>query len=233
MNRRGGRRYDLMEMYQKMIRHFGRLNWWPAQTPFEVCIGAILTQNTAWTNVERAIANLKEARCLSAEGIETSDPERLAELIRPSGYYNQKAKKLKTFVRFFAHEYGASFQQWQQESLGEARTKLLSVNGIGPETADSILLYALNKPIFVVDAYTRRIFSRHGFFPENSTYHEMQAFFSRYLPQETSLYNEFHAQVVYTGKTFCRMRPLCEGCPLHTTGKGRNIPLSEQNIDNA
>jgi endonuclease-3 related protein len=208
----------LMEIYQKMLRYFGPRNWWPGQTPFEVCIGAILTQNTAWSNVEKAIANLKRAQCLSPKGIETINTEKLADLIRPSGYYNQKAKKLKTFVRFFINEYGSSIQQWQEESLDSSREKLLSVNGIGPETADSILLYALQKPVFVVDTYTRRIFSRHGFFPANSTYDQMQAFFTRYLPNETCLYNDFHAQVVYTGKTFCRTRPVCEGCPLNSTG---------------
>jgi endonuclease-3 related protein len=205
----------LMEIYRKMLGHFGPLNWWPAQTPFEVCIGAILTQNTAWSNVEKALLNLKSAECLSPQGIKTVDLQKLAELIRPSGYYNQKAKKLKYFVRFFATEYGSSFRRWQADSVEVSRKKLLLVNGIGPETADSILLYALNKPVFVVDAYTRRIFSRHGFFPDKSTYDQIQDFFTLYLPQEVSLYNEFHAQVVYTGKTFCRVRPLCEECPLN------------------
>ena len=207
---------SLMEIYRKMFRHFGPRNWWPGETAFEICIGAILTQNTTWSNVEKAIANLKDVQCLSPEAIEKLDSLKLAELIRPSGYYNQKAKKLKTFVRFFIHEYGCSFRQWQKESLDLSRRKLLNVNGIGPETADSILLYALEKPIFVVDAYTRRIFSRHGFFPENFTYDQMQAFFAGYI--EPSLYNEFHALVVYTGKTFCRTRPACEGCPLGVCG---------------
>jgi endonuclease-3 related protein len=205
----------LMEVYQKMLGYFGPLNWWPAQTPFEVCIGAILTQNTAWSNVEKAIFNLKSAESLSPKGIKTIDLQKLATLIRPSGYYNQKAKKLKYFVRFFTAEYGSSFRRWQTESVELSRKKLLLVNGIGPETADSILLYALHKPVFVVDAYTRRIFSRHGFFPENSTYDQIQAFFTLYLPQEVSFYNEFHAQVVYMGKTFCRVRPLCKECPLN------------------
>lgn len=205
----------LMEIYRKMLDHFGPLNWWPAQTPFGVCIGAILTQNTAWNNVEKALLNLKSAECLSPQGITTVDLQKLAELIRPSGYYNQKAKKLKNFVRFFATEYGSSFRRWQADCVDVSRKKLLLVSGIGPETADSILLYALNKPVFVVDAYTRRIFSRHGFFPEKSTYDQIQDFFTLYLPQEVSLYNEFHAQVVYTGKTFCRVRPLCEKCPLN------------------
>jgi endonuclease-3 related protein len=217
----------LMEVYRKMLGHFGPLNWWPAQTPFEVCIGAILTQNTAWSNVEKAILNLKSAECLSPQGIKTVDLQKLATLIRPSGYYNQKAKKLKHFVRFFAAEYASSFRQWQADSADKSRKKLLSVNGIGPETADSILLYALNKPVFVVDAYTRRIFSRHGFFPENSSYDQIQEFFTLYLPREIPLYNEFHAQVVYTGKTFCRVRPLCDKCPLKQgmkKGVGRRVP---------
>jgi endonuclease-3 related protein len=206
----------LMEVYQKMLGHFGPRNWWPGHTAFEVCMGAILTQNTAWSNVEKAIANLEREQCLSPEAIENVSHEKLAELIRPSGYYNQKAKKLKTFVRFFAREYASSFPRWQKEPLGMSREKLLGVNGIGPETADSILLYALGKPIFVADAYTRRIFSRHGFFEESCNYEQMQMFFTRHLPEDTSLYNEFHALVVYTGKTFCRARPACEGCPLKT-----------------
>ncbi len=205
----------LLDIYQKMLRHFGPRSWWPGDTPFEVCIGAILTQNTAWSNVEKAIDNLKSASCLSPQKIMASDQEKLAELVRPSGYYNQKAKKLTTFVRFFADEYGLSFKRWREEPWDVSRKKLLCVNGIGPETADSILLYALEKPVFVVDAYTRRIFSRHGFFSENSSYDQMQNFFTRHLPKDTSLYNEFHAQIVYTGKTFCKTKPVCQGCPLY------------------
>lgn len=204
-----------MDIYRKMLGHFGPLNWWPGDSAFEVCIGAILTQNTAWSNVEKAIANLKSACCLSPQAIETVSPQKLTELIRPSGYYNQKAKKLKTFVRFFADEYGLSFKRWQAEPFDISRKKLLTVNGIGPETADSILLYALEKPVFVVDAYTRRIFSRHKFFPENSSYEQMQNFFTRHLPEEIPLYNEFHAQIVYTGKTYCKTKPACDGCPLY------------------
>lgn len=216
-------KHTLMEIYREMLQHFGPRNWWPGETPFEVCIGAILTQNTAWSNVEKAIANLKGARRLSPKGIENASQESLAELIRPSGYYNQKAVKLKSFVRFFADEYGGSFQQWRKEPLPLSRKKLLAVKGIGPETADSILLYALGKQVFVVDAYTRRIFSRHGFYPEKSTYDQMQAFFTGHLPEEIPLYNEFHALVVYTGKTFCRKRPICEGCPLNTGGTKKQL----------
>ena len=206
----------LLAVYGKMLTHFGPRDWWPGETSFEVCIGAVLTQNTAWSNVEKAITNLKSAQCLSPEAIETVDMEKLAELVRPSGYYNQKAKKLKTFVHFFADEYGFSFKRWRAEPLDISRKKLLSVKGIGPETADSILLYALEKPVFVVDAYTRRIFSRHGFFPEKFTYEQMQAFFTRHLPEDIPLYNEFHALVVYTGKTYCKTKPVCNGCPLDT-----------------
>jgi endonuclease-3 related protein len=204
----------LMQAYNRMLSTFGPLGWWPGDSPWEVMVGAILTQNTAWVNVETAITNLKTNGLLAHPAIAAAPLEQLAQLIKPSGYFNQKAKKLKALVDFFKQEYGASIDQMRREDTSVLRDKLLNVWGIGPETADSILLYALDKPVFVVDAYTRRIFSRHGFFPEDITYSQMQDFFETYLPPDVELYNEYHAQIVYTGKGYCRTKPRCEGCPL-------------------
>ncbi len=209
----------LLRMYERMYRYFGPRHWWPAESPFEVIVGAVLTQNTAWGNVERAIRNLKERRLLSLDGILSTPLDRLAELIRPSGYYNLKAKRLKAVVRFIAEHYQGNLDRMREESLEKLREKWLTVYGVGPETADSILLYALNKPIFVVDAYTKRIFSRHGLVDLNDSYEDVQAFFMRHLPCEVQLFNEYHALVVETGKTFCRKKPKCEDCPLNGIGK--------------
>jgi len=204
----------LQTAFQLMFRHFGPCHWWPAETPWEVMVGAILTQNTAWKNVTRAIQCLKERQALDSQAIIHLPQEELAQIIRPAGYFKQKAKKLKALAEFLHRHYGGSIEAMSQEPISTLRPKLLSVFGIGPETADSILLYALQKPIFVVDAYTRRIGSRHGFFPENYTYHQIQEFFTRRLPQEVAYYNEYHALIVYTGKTYCRRQPRCSGCPL-------------------
>lgn len=204
-----------LSMYESMLSALGPQHWWPGQTRFEIAMGAILTQNTAWTNVEKAIANLRKERMLSAKAMNAAPKTRLAAAIRPSGYYNQKAKKLKCFLSFFERKYGSSFKEMANQTAPNLRKELLSIHGIGPETADSILLYALEKPIFVVDAYTRRIFSRHGFCKPDEDYHDLQRFFMERLPQDVSLFNEYHALIVHTGKNFCKKsRPLCQGCPL-------------------
>ncbi len=217
----------LLTVYQRMYEFFGPLNWWPGESRSEVIIGAILTQNTAWVNVEKAINNLKEARLLDWQKLRRVEEERLAQLIRPSGYYNQKAKKLKHFAEFLEREYAGSLDKLGAEPLEIAREKLLAVHGIGPETADSILLYALQKPIFVVDAYTRRIFSRHGFFPADYTYQQIQQFMMEHLPPGVQLFNEYHAQIVYTGKTFCKTKPTCAGCPLEGLNSLTNLCISD------
>jgi endonuclease-3 related protein len=204
----------LMEAYRRMFNCFGPRNWWPGDSPWEVMLGAILTQNTAWGNVERAIDNLKTHGLLSATAVADAPLEQLTQLIRPSGYYRQKAKKLKALVEFFKQEYAFSIVKMRGEELPILRNKLLGIFGVGPETADSILLYALDKPVFVVDAYTKRIFSRHGFFPEDYTYRQIQEFFEERLPTEVKLYNEYHALIVYTGKGYCRVTPRCGDCPL-------------------
>ena len=194
---------DLRTTYRKLFAAFGPQQWWPGESPFEVMVGAILTQNTNWANVERAIANLKKRRVLSAQRLFALPVKRLAALIVPAGYYNIKAKRLRSFLDFFLKRYGADIRAMRKRPIMALRQELLEVNGIGPETADSILLYALDKPIFVVDAYTKRIFSRHGLFKEDAAYDEVQAVFMNDIRPEVRFYNEYHALIVRTGKEFC------------------------------
>ncbi|HUT53450.1 MAG TPA: endonuclease III domain-containing protein [bacterium] len=210
---------ELMRIYELLLARFGPLHWWPGESPFEVMIGAILTQNTAWSNVVKAIANLKAAGLLDAEALLRADLRKLKRLIRPSGYFNQKAIKLRAYVRFFTREFGGSVERMAAVDTAELREKLLAVKGIGPETADSILLYALDKPVFVVDAYTRRAFSRLGFLPRDVDYDATREFFVSRLPVDVSLYNEYHAQIVYLGKDYCRTKPRCAECPLSVLGR--------------
>jgi endonuclease III related protein len=201
--------------YQALFDKLGPQNWWPAKTSIEVIVGAILTQNTSWTNVERAIANLRRERLLTPLALERVPFARLASLIRSSGYFRQKAKKLKAFVRFLRAGYAGSLARMFQTPTAELREKLLAVHGIGPETADSILLYAGKKDVFVVDAYTKRIFARHGFVPQDVPYEELRSLIEAALPRDVSRYNEFHALLVQVGKNWCRPRePRCADCPL-------------------
>ncbi len=204
----------LMEAYRCMLARFGPRHWWPADTPFEVMVGAVLTQNTAWTNVEKAIRNIKAAGAFTLEKLNNAPEETLAQWIRPSGYFNLKAKRLKALTRFLSDTYGGNLEKMAEMPCSTLREQLLGVYGIGKETADSILLYALEKPIFVVDAYTRRIFSRHQLIAPDAGYDETQHFFMAHLPYDTQLFNEYHALIVETGKNYCRKKPLCEGCPL-------------------
>jgi endonuclease-3 related protein len=204
-----------MRYFAAMSQALGPMQWWPARTPFEVIVGAILTQNTSWTNVERAIANLRSARMLTPTSISAARLTKLGVLVRPSGYFRQKAKKLKAFVRFLQGEYGGSLRRMFDTPTEILREKLLSVHGIGPETADSILLYAGNHPVFVVDAYTHRIFGRHGITDGQPKYESVRALFEAALPRDSQLLNEFHALVVNTGKNWCRKKePRCAECPL-------------------
>jgi endonuclease-3 related protein len=205
----------LMRYFTAMSQALGPMQWWPAKTPFEVIVGAILTQNTSWTNVERAIVNLRSAQMLTPSTITSARLSKLALLVRPSGYFRQKAKKLKAFVRFLHREYGGSLKRMFGTPTEILREKLLSVHGIGPETADSILLYAGNHPVFVVDAYTHRIFGRHGITDGKGQYESVRALFEAALPRDSQLFNEFHALVVNTGKNWCRKKePRCAECPL-------------------
>jgi endonuclease-3 related protein len=207
-------RTELVGIHEKMDGYFGDLHWWPADSPFEVMVGAILTQNTAWTNVEKAINNLKKQGVLAPDQILRIPEEELAELIRPSGYYHLKTSRLKAFVTFFMSSYRCSIEEMQKEELPVLRNKLLEVWGIGRETADSILLYACAKPIFVIDAYTRRILLRHRLISEGMSYEEIQALFMKNLPHAVPLFRQYHALIVNTAKQFCRKIPNCRGCPL-------------------
>ena len=202
-------------MYKRMYEALGPQGWWPGETPFEVCVGAILTQNTNWQNVERAIENLKQTGVLSPKALYELPEGILAELIRPAGYFRVKATRLKNFIRFLVENFEGDLERLFALPLAEAREALLSVSGIGPETADSILLYAGEKPTFVIDAYTRRILLRHGLATEDMGYEDLREMFMRHLPEDTQLYNEYHALLVAVGKNFCRpQRPRCEECPL-------------------
>lgn len=209
-----GRHGELLWIYRALRRRFGPQGWWPGETPLEVIVGAILTQNTAWRNVERAVAALKEARLLSVRGLAGIPRARLARLVRPSGYFNQKAAALKAFSRFLARGYGGSLARMGREPTAALREKLLAVRGIGPETADSILLYAFDRPVFVVDAYTARVLSRHGIAAPRARYGDLQRLIAARIPRRRALYNEFHALFVRVGKEFCRKTPRCGGCPL-------------------
>jgi endonuclease III related protein len=203
-----------MAMYRQLLRTYGPQRWWPGETAFEVIVGAILTQNTAWQNVEKAIARLKHAHLLTPRALRRVSEKRLASLIRPSGYFNIKAKRLKSFIRFLFIDYRGSLDAMFKESLEILRERLIRVKGIGPETADSILLYAGGYPTFVVDAYTRRVFSRHGLVPEEIRYEALKRFFMTNLPPDSALFNEYHALIVKVGKDRCKKVPLCTNCPL-------------------
>jgi endonuclease III related protein len=206
---------ELRLYYDALLRAYGPQHWWPGRTRFEVIVGAILTQSTSWSNVERAIVALRRENLLSPSALERISTPRLARLIRSSGYYRQKALKLKAFVRFLRQHYGGSLDKLFATPTSQAREQLLSVHGIGPETADSILLYAGKHPVFVVDAYTRRILERHDLADENHSYEHIRALFEQNLPVSAPLFNEYHALIVHTGKRYCRKRaPQCENCAL-------------------
>ena len=205
--------------YRILLKRYGPQDWWPGETPFEVMVGAVLTQNTAWTNVEKAIANLKAARALGCAAILKLGNDELAALIRPAGYFNVKAKRLKSLCAYLETE-GVARQPKRLRDKGTLpvlRQKLLAVHGVGEETADSILLYALDLPSFVVDAYTRRIFGRLGLLSGNESYRDIQNAFEAALPRDTALYNEYHALIVQLGKGTCRPKPRCGDCPLAKT----------------
>jgi len=204
----------LLDLYNRLYKAFGPRDWWPGDTRFEVVVGAILTQNTAWRNVKKAISNLKTRSLLSPYALYHVPVQDLTTLIRPVGYYNIKARRLKYFVRFLFQESAGDLDRLFAEDINTLRGKLLSINGIGPETADSILLYAGDKPTFVVDAYTRRILFRHNLIPEETSYDEVRDFFMDCLEPDASMFNEYHALLVHVGHTFClKKNPKCSGCP--------------------
>ena len=243
----------LILYYQRLFEYYGPQYWWPAvgshqalpgaaagsgsiggaiapdgppdskASPLEVIVGAILTQNTAWRNVERAIENLKREGLLNPEALHRISVPKLALLIRPSGYFNIKTERLKAFIRFLFEEYEGLLEKMFQEGPSVLRQKLLNIKGIGPETADSILLYAGGVPVFVVDAYTHRILYRHGIYNRKMNYHDIQARFVASLPQDLKLYGEYHALMVRVGKEYCRRQPHCRGCPLEGFLDGKAI----------
>lgn len=237
----------LSSIYQKLREYFGPRGWWPADTPFEVCVGAILTQNTSWKNVVRAIENLRINNALDCKAIYRMNHDELAQLIKPAGYFNVKARRLKNFINLVEEKYAGNLenlfnlqptesiangggpsvrtdycsthhrhgsQAAQIDDAGMLRKELLSVNGIGKETADSMILYAAEMPVFVIDVYTRRVLTRHNILHEKADYDEAQALFHDSLQTDTTLFNDFHAQFVAVGNRFCSKTPKCDGCPL-------------------
>lgn len=222
----------LQEIYNRLYRHFGAQKWWPVtpkgkwhpeytghlaseQQRFEICLGAILTQNTAWKNVEKAIFNLNKNRLMDPLKIQKTRKEKLAKLIRSAGYFNQKAERIKIFSGYIIRNYDGSLKKCFSKETGALRKELLAIHGIGPETADSIILYSAGKPVFVIDAYTRRIFSRLGLCKENVPYEELQPWFMKNLQPNQKLFNEYHALLVELGKSICVKKPLCGQCPLN------------------
>jgi endonuclease-3 related protein len=216
----------LTEIYQLLFDYFGPEHWWPGQTRFEIIAGAILTQNTNWDNVEKAIANLKSDDLLSPEKLRDIKISELGELIRPAGYYNVKAKRLKNFVDWLFQNYDGKLTALEEIDTEQLRAELLGVKGIGRETADSILLYALNREIFVVDAYTARVAIRHGLIEPEADYEELRELFQSNLPQDVQLFNEYHALLVRVGKEFCKPKAKCAGCPLENLPHTLDIEYS-------
>jgi len=214
----------LAHMYELMRTRYGPTHWWPGDTSFEIAVGAVLTQNTAWTNVERAIANLKQEGLLTSEAMLSCTPDRLETALIPSGYFRVKTARVRGFCAYLTERYGGSMERMAATPLDVLRPELLRVYGIGPETADDILLYACAKPVFVVDAYTRRILGRHGLIPFDIPYEALRAWLEKQLPRDLYVYKEYHGLLVYVGKDFCRRTPRCAACPLQCTLK-RGQPL--------
>lgn len=220
------RRPQIRRFYRRLLVHFGPQQWWPGRTRFEIILGAILTQNTNWGNVAKAIANLRRAGALSPRSLAQLPPGRLRHLLRPSGYFRQKARTVSHFLNYL-RQYNYSVRRMFRGATQHRRTELLALRGIGEETADSILLYAGNRPVFVIDAYTRRILMRHGLAPPDAPYAELQQLFERNLPpRRARLYNEYHALLVAAGKRYChREQPLCHACPLGPELEGARARL--------
>lgn len=218
---------DIRTIFQLLFERFGPQQWWPGETPFEVIVGAVLTQNTNWGNVEKAIANLKRRGLLSVDKLNEIPLNRLAHWIKPAGYFNVKAKRLKNVAEFIVKNYGGSLDAMHNASLEGLRRQWLSVNGVGPETADSILLYALDRPVFVVDAYTKRFLARHNIVSVNADYGQVQSVFVDALDRDMRMFNEYHALIVKLGKDYCRTKPKCELCPLKNIRYDRTSRCSQ------
>jgi endonuclease-3 related protein len=206
----------LLDIYRRLLARYGPQHWWPAEEPFEVIVGAILTQSAAWGNVEKAIVNLREANALSPKTLRQLSTPKLAALVHPCGYYNAKARKLKSFAYWLGNHYNDNLDKLFTGGVDDLRRKLLAIHGVGQETADSIILYAAAKPSFVIDAYTRRVISRIGLAPDKNSYAAYQDLFMENLPPDAKLFNEYHALLVCLGKKVCRSRPLCPPCCLNS-----------------
>ncbi len=205
----------LQEAFERMLAAFGPQHWWPGDSPFEIMVGAVLVQNTAWRNVEHAINNLRAAGVMEPHALYKLPPAELADLIRPAGYYQVKTKRLRNLLRFLVEQYDGSLDVMFGTSLSSLREELLAINGIGSETADAILLYAGGLPTFVVDTYTHRVLARHGWLEYDASYDDIKDYFESTLPVDATLYNEYHALLVRIGKDYCkRTTPNCEACPL-------------------
>jgi len=219
MRQSSPRKSCLFRLYKVLFTHYGPQHWWPGDSPFEIMIGAILTQNTNWSNVEKALANIKAANLMDAHTL-YGNRHRIMKLIRPSGFYRLKSKRLIAFLKFFMDAYEGQTDPMKTRRISDLRQELTAISGIGLETADSIILYALGKPIFVVDTYTRRIGSRHGLYDHDAPYDTIRCLFEESIPEEAPLYNEYHALLVKVGKEYCRKHePLCDSCPVQ-----RNFP---------
>lgn len=217
---------DLKEIYDRLAATRGHAGWWPGETPFEVCLGAILTQNTAWTNVEKVLQVLRERSLLEWRTLSALSTEELAPLIRSAGCFNVKARRVKAFLDFLGREYGGDAAAMIGEDRWVLRARLLGVSGIGRETADCIVLYAARQPLFVVDAYTRRVFERLGLLRGGESYDEVQQLFHARLPPDEALFNDYHAQIVMLGKDVCRKVPRCSVCPLSAQCANRSREAS-------
>ncbi len=202
------------QIYELLFERFGPQHWWPGDTKDEIIVGAILTQNTNWQNVEKAIGNLKKALLMSLEKLHAIGQEQLAELIRPAGYYNIKAKRLRNFLNWLFENHNGSLEQIETMNTETLRAELLQINGVGRETADSILLYAFDRPVFVIDAYTYRVATRHQLIEPECDYEQLRSLFEDNLDNDVKLFNEYHALLVRAGKEFCRPRARCVNCPL-------------------
>lgn len=204
---------SIYALYQSLLKRYGRQSWWPADSAFEVMVGAILTQNTSWSNVEKAIENLKDQGILSASKILQAPAEQLADIIRPSGYFNVKTKRLKSFCQWYEHQGG--FDALSKQTTDQLRSGLLAVHGIGPETADDMLLYAFERPVFVIDAYTRRLFARIGCADGQLDYDDLRVLVEQALENNVADMNEFHALIVRHAKQHCQLKPVCHTCDLN------------------
>lgn len=216
-------RQRLLSIFDILLGAYGKRNWWPGETPLEVIVGAVLTQNTSWKNVEKAISRMKESGAMDVKRLYTIGEAELADIIRSAGFFNIKTKRLKNIVKVIYEQFGGMVDGFSDIDTASLRSLLLKVNGLGPETVDSILLYALERPVFVVDAYTKRFLANHGLYVDSTDYHDIQRYFHDNLPTDRYLFNEFHALIVILCQTCCRKRALCDNCPLRADVDGNRF----------